>query len=43
MCRYLQYGQDCEDDNGSENQDLLLLEEFLNGTASYLVERHCGL
>jgi hypothetical protein len=27
---------------GSENQDLLLLEEFLNGTASHLVERHCG-
>ena len=43
MCGYLQYGQDCEDGNGSENQDLLLLEEVANGTPSHLVERHCGL
>ena len=29
--------------NGSEHQDLLLLEEVPNGTPSHLVERHCGL
>jgi hypothetical protein len=43
MCGYLQYGQDAEDGDGSEHQDLLLLEEVPNGTPSHLVERHCGL